>query len=337
MEDKTSQPSPETLQPQADDESVVSAAVPAKNDTPRRLKRVTYRPSHKATFIGLAVVVAILAVNVGVIVWLMRGNGANAAAGRSEVTLSSETLDKLGVSKNAVGARGTELIVGPNARFNGKVIVGGDITVAGQLSLNNKFNAGDASIAKLQAGDTSVNQLTVNADGTMTNLNLRRDLAVAGATRLQGPVTMSQLLTVNNNLNVAGNLAVGGILSARGFQASSLTSDTTLTIGGHIITRGSAPNVGPGGPALGSNGTVSISGNDAAGTVAANVGVGATSGIVANIAFRNAYGSTPHVIVTAVGSGPRNVYVTRTASGFSIGVGDAMPPGGWAFDYFVVQ
>ena len=337
MEDKTTQPSPETLQPQSDDETVVSAAPTTKGEVPKRLKRVTYRPSHKATFIGLAVVVVILAVNVGVIAWLMRGNGVNAVAERNEVTLSSETLDKLGVSKNAVGTRGTELVVGPNARFNGKVIVGGDITVAGKLSLNSTFVAPAATIAKLEAGETSLSKLAVNGDSTLSNLNVGRDMTVIGATRLQGPVTITQLLTVNNNLNVAGNLAVGGTLSARGFQASSLTSDTTLTIGGHIITRGSAPNVGPGGTALGSNGTVSISGNDAAGTVAANVGVGATSGIVANIAFRNAYGSTPHVIVTAVGSGPRNVYVTRSPSGFSIGVGDAMPPGGWAFDYIVMQ
>lgn len=335
--ENTSQPSPEVLQPQTDESPAApSSTPPAGGKGPKQFKRGTYRPSHKATFLGVAVVVAILAINVGVIAFLMRDPDTGGDVNRSEVTLSAETLDKLGVSKSPVGNRGTELVVGPNARFNGKVTIGSDISIAGKLSLNNKFIAQDASLAKLEAGDVTLQQLGVNGDGTLTNVNVRQALAVAGPSRLQGPVTMSQLLTVNNSINVAGNLAIGGVLSARSFQASSLTSDTTLTIGGHIISRGAAPGLSPGG-ALGSGGTASISGSDSAGTVAANVGVGASAGIVANVTFRQAYASTPRVIVTAVGAGPRNVYVNRSATGFSIGVGDAMPPGGWAFDYFVIQ
>ena len=338
-EDKTAgAPTPEELQPQADDAPSVS--VPTSAEAAEAIKRprhVTYRPSHKATFIGLGVVVAILAANAGILMLVMRGSDANAQVNRSEVTLSSETLDKLGVSRNAVGTRGTELVVGPDSRFNGKVTVGGEVSIAGELKLNSKLTASSASLSKLEAGETSLAQLNVNGDGTISTLNLRKDLIVAGLTRLQGPVTLSQLLTVNNNLNVAGNLAVGGVLSARGFQASALTSDTTLTIGGHIITRGTAPGVGPGGPALGANGTVSISGNDAAGTVATNIGVGATSGILANVAFKNQYGSTPHVVVTMVGAGGSSIYVNRTSSGFSIGINGALAPGGYAFDYIVMQ
>lgn len=281
-------------------------------------------------------VVVILAINVGVIAYLMRDPGGGEEVNRSEVTLSSETLDKLGVSKNPVGTRGAELIIGPSTRFNSKVTIGSDITIAGKLNLNNTFIAQEASLAKLQAGEVTLQQLGVNGDATVTNANVRQTLSVAGATRLQGPVTLSQLLTVNNSINVAGNLSIGGVLSARTFQASSLVSDTTLTIGGHVLSRGAAPSLSPGG-ALGSNGTASISGSDTAGTVAANVGVGAVAGTVANISFRQAYASTPRVIITAVGSGPRNIYVTRSSSGFSIGVGDPMPPGGWAFDYFVIQ
>lgn len=338
MENNT-QPSPEVLQPQTDESTAAPSpsTPPTGGKSPKQFKRGTYRPSHKATFIGAAVVAAILAANVGVIAFLMRGNGASGeAVNRSEVTLSAETLDRLGVSKNPVGTRGAELVVGPSARFNGKVTIGSDITIAGKLNLNNTFVAQEASLAKLQAGEVTLQQLGVNGDATVTNVNVRQALAVAGPTRLQGPVTMSQLLTVNNSINVAGNLAIGGVLSARTFQASSLVSDSTLTIGGHIISRGAAPGVSSGG-ALGSGGTVSISGSDTAGTVAANVGVGASPGIVASVSFRQAFSSTPRVIVTAVGSGPRNVYVNRSSTGFSIGVGDAMPPGGWAFDYFVIQ
>ena len=149
-------------------------------------------------------------------------------------------------------------------------------------------------------------------------------------------VTLGQLLTVNNSVNIVGNLAVGGSISVRNFQASSLISDTTLTIGGHIITRGSAPGASAG-PAVGSSGTVSISGNDASGTVAVNIGVGASPGVLANISFKSSYGNTPHVVVTAVGQGPAGVFVNRNSGGFSIGVNNALPPGGYAFDYIVMQ
>ena len=333
-------PAPEVLQPQADEESPapeVASTTASPKATPKRLRRTTYRPSHKATFIGLSVVVAVLAVNAVIITFLMNGQEKTSAqANNNEVTISPAVLDGLGVSRNPVGNAGTELTVGPNSHFNGKVTIGDDVTIAGQLNLNSKFSATDASLTKLQAGDTSLGQLNVNGDGTMTSLNLRKDLRITGLTLLQGPVTMGQLLTVNNSVNVAGNLAVGGTLSARGFQASSLVSDTTLTIGGHVITRGAAPGVGPG-SALGNNGTVSISGNDASGTVAANIGTNAGNGILAYIAFRNQYGTMPHVVITAVGRGADGIYVVRSIGGFSIGVTGALAPGGYAFDYIVMQ
>lgn len=337
-EEKTTEPpAPEVLHPQSDDgtsapESTTSSALKVG----KRLRRTNYRPSHKATFIGVGVVVAILALNAGIIAFVIGNGGVADPKAQGEVTLSPTALEGLGVSRTAVGNLGTELVVGPNARFNGKMTVSSDVSIGGQLKLNSKFTATDASLAKLEAGNTSLQQLNVNGDGTATNLNLRSALNVAGLTRLQGPVTVSQLLTVNNNLNVSGNLAVGGILSARGFQASSLVSDSTLTIGGHVITRGPAPGVGQG-PAVGANGTVSISGNDAAGTVAANIGTGGGNGIVAQVAFRSQYGATPHVVVTAVGRGVGSVYVNRSIGGFSIGVNGPVAPGGYAFDYIVMQ
>lgn len=337
--DDNKQLAPEVLKPQS------SSTTPPPDKTERAgaskttppLRHVTYRPSHKATFIGLAVVVGILAINVLVIVFVMRGQEKiSADFSQDAVVLSPETLDGLGVSRTAVGNLGTELIVGPNSRFNGKVTVGSDMTIGGQLQLNSKFSASDASLAKLEAGDTAVQQLNVNGDGTVTNLNLRRDLTVVGTTRLQGPVTMSQLLTVNNSVNIAGNLAVGGVLSARGFQASSLTSDTTLTIGGHIITRGAAPRVSPGG-GLGSNGTVSISGSDVAGTIAVNIGVGGGNGTLATVTFARQYSATPRVVASGGGRGMGGVYVTRNSTGFTIGIDNAVSPGGYTVDYIVMQ
>ena len=330
-------PAPEVLRPQTEDGEPVPEAATATTPHAGPQRRHTYRPSHKATFIGLAVVVAILAVNAGIIFFVIQSQTtAGTGLSQGQVTLSSGVLDKLGVSRNPVGKSSEELVIGPNSRFNGKVTVGSDVSIAGQLTLNSKFSATDASLANLQAGVTSISQLTVNGDGTVSNLNLRKDLTVLGLARLQGAVTMSQLLTVNNNVNISGNLAVGGVLSARSFQASSLVSDSTLTIGGHVITRGAAPGVGPG-TALGANGTVSISGNDASGTVAANIGTGGGNGILAQVAFRGQYSNTPHVVVTTIGPGMGSVYVSRTAWGFSIGVNGAVAPGGYAFDYIVMQ
>ncbi len=333
----TSAPAPEVLSVQSEDATDKVSSLSSHITPPKKsLKRTTYRPSHKATFIGLAVVAAVLAVNGGVIYWLMNAQQtAGAETNRESVTLSAATLDGLGVSRNPVGNLGSELTVGPNSTFNGKVTMGSDLTVGGQFQLKGDFSANSANFTRLQAGETAVQQLNVNGDTTTTNLNIRTNLSVAGNTTLQGPVTMAQLLTINNSLNVAGNVAVGGTLSARNFQANSLTSGSTLTIGGHIVTNGAAPNVGRGG-AVGNNGTVSISGNDAAGTVAVNAGTGAGNGLLAQVSFKSQYGNIPHVVITPVGQYAA-VYVTRSIGGFSIFSASAMGPGGYVFDYVIMQ
>lgn len=335
-------PEPELLKPKADEEAPVESvskagSVSGVKAKVKRLRRGSYRPSHKATFIGVGVVAVILAINAGIIAYLIHSqNVANAKAAEDEVTLSPGVLNSLGVSRNAVGNAGAVLTVGPNANFGGAVTIKGDTSIAGQLRLNSKFSANDASLTVLKAGKTSLQEVNVNGNGTVSNLNVRSALTVAGTTRLQGPVTISRLLTVNNSLNVAGNLAVGGVLSANSFQANNLTSGSNLTIGGHLITRGSAPGVSAG-SGLGSNGTVSISGNDASGTVAVNAGAGAGGGTLVHVSFRNNYASTPHVVITPIGRAVPNAYVNRTSAGFNIVVSGSLSPGGYAFDYVVMQ
>jgi hypothetical protein len=336
----TELPAPEVLAPRSDEASKGPEAAGFSGNagntpkSPRRLRRGTYRPSHKATFIGLAVVVGVLLVNAVIITLILRGQSSHKSqANQDEVTISGDVLEKLGVNRTPVGDLGLQLVVGPAAKFNNKVQVSGDVNISGQLKLNNKITATDASLTKLDAGNTSLGQLNVNGDGTLSSLNLRKDLVVTGTTRLQGTVTVSQLFTVNNNVNVSGNLAVGGTLSVGALHISSGTIDSNLTIGGHIITRGSAPSVSRG-SATGSNGSVSISGNDASGTVAVNAGTGAGNGMVATVTFRNRYNITPHVVVTPIG----NVgvfYISRSSTGFSIYVGNGLSPGGYAFDYIV--
>lgn len=297
----------------------------------------SYRPSHKATFIGIAVIAVILLINVVVIYFVMKSQGVSPTEALSgDVTISPAVLDTLGVSRNTVGSAGTELIVAPDSSFKGKVTMASDVSVSGQLNLNGKFSVADASISKLAAGEAAVEKLNVNGDATISNLNLRKDLTVLGTTRLQGAVTVSQLLTVNNSVNITGNLAVGGTLSARSFQASNLVSDTTLTVGGHIITRGNAPGMSRG-SALRDTDTVSNSGNDASGTIAVNIGAGSIgAGCLATLSFTSRYSNIPHVVVTAVGA-ISNLYIYRSTSGFSVCTASSLSYGGYAIDYIVMQ
>jgi len=335
-------PEPEALKPRVDDAAPSKSGtapvthVPPAPPTGKRPKHRNYRPSHKATFIGAAVVIVILVVNAGILAFVLKNQTKTIEVGANgDVTVSPSVLKKLGVNSSTLGSAGVQLVVDPDAQFKGKVSIAGNLAASGQVQVNGKITGSDASLTQLEAGNTALSQLNVNGSSTLSSLNLRNGLVVTGATQLQGAVTISQLLTVNNSLNVSGNLAVGGTLSANAFSARNLASTSTLTIGGHIITGGSTPAIGPG-PGIGSNGTVSISGNDAAGTVAVNIGAPGGNGVVAQVAFRTQYGSTPHVVVTAVGANAGSFYITRSVGGFSIIV-SSLPPGGYSFDYIVEQ
>lgn len=326
-------PTPETLQPRSNDAAAAAqpSPTPPQNQS-KKPRRRSYRPSHKATFIGIAVVAVILAINAVILqVVLKKQAKINDLVSSGQVTISSAELSKLGVNRSSIGSSGTELIVTPDAQFKGKLSVAGSATIGGQLILNDKLNATSASLTQLQAGKTALSDLNVNGDATASTLNLRKDLVVQGLTQLQGPVTLNQLLTVNNSINLSGNLSVGGVLAVNKFSVQS------LIIAGHLTTSGPTPNVGRGGSALGSNGTVAISGNDAAGTVSVNTGVGATAGILANIAFHTQYADAPRVVISPIGIGA-NFYITNLSiGGFSIAVTSGLPPGGYRFNYIVVQ
>lgn len=335
--DQSAFPEAETLTPRSEDAAGEQPAKTPEKPADSSLHRHrTYRPSHKATFVSLIVIAAILVINAGIVGFVLkRQGGSKGLNSQGEVTISQAALDKVGVNRSSVGDSGLELIVTPDARFSNDVTIGGNVSVAKDLKLNSKFSASDANLGQLQAGNTSVNQLNVSGEASLSNLTMRGNLQVAGQTRLQGPVTISQLLTVNNNVGIAGSLSVGGALSTNNLAVRSLTITSTLTIGGHIITSGQAPGVSAGG-GVGNNGTVSISGNDAAGTVAINTGTGAGGGLMASITFRNKYSNIPHVVVTPIGN-VGNFYISRSSTGFNIFVGNALPPGSYAFDFIIAQ
>jgi cytoskeletal protein CcmA (bactofilin family) len=331
----TNAPQPEELKPRS--EANAAAPPPSTAATPVKLKKRSYRPSHKATFVGLAAVIAILAINAAIITFLLKKQAkTDGIASKGQVSLSNADLSKLGINRNTIGNTGNELIVTPNSQFKGKLNVAGDTTLAGQLLLSNKVTGTNASFTQLQSGKTSVSELDINGNTTASSLNLRKDLVVTGNTQLQGTVNMKQLLTVSNSVNVTGNLSIGGVLTVGTFSARSLTSTSTLTIGGHIITNGSSPSLAPGN-ALGSNGTASVSGNDAAGVISINIGVSASPGTLASIAFHSQYGSLPRVVITPVGVGANFFIFNLTASGFSVGVTSGLPAGGYLVNYIAMQ
>ena len=346
LDHSTESPGPEVLKPRVDDgtpadETASSSQSSSTSEKGSQLRHRTYRPSHRATFIGLAAVVLILAINAGILAFVLESKAKSNNLTAGQVSISSSALSKIGVNSSTISNSGIELTVNPNALFNGKLTVAGDVSIGGQLKLNSTFVASSANLTQLQAGNTTLSQLNVNGSSTFSSLNLRNNLAVTGTTQLQGAVTIGQLLTVNNNLTVTGNLAVGGVLSTNSFSAHSLTSTSTLTIDGHVITGGLTPAVGPG-PALGSNGTVAILGNDSSGIISINFGVGSSSGTLVNLAFRSQYGSSPHVIITpvgAVGIGCSFYILNLSVGGFSVGVNGCTLPtfGDYGIDYIVEQ
>lgn len=332
-------PEAEVLQPRTADNAASAAAstdTPLKPATPNRPQHRTYHPSHKATLIGLGVVLLILAINAVVFTVLLKKQSKNELEKKGQVTISTADLNRLGINRTAIGSSNVDLIVSPNAQFKGRLAVAGNTSISGQLILNSKLTGTDASISQLQAGNTSLSQLNVNGDSTMNSLNLRKDLVVAGLTQLQGPVTLSQLLTVTNGINVTGNLAVGGVLTGNTVNARILSASSSLGIGGHIISSGATPSVG-GGPALGSNGTVSISGNDIAGTISINTGAGAGAGTLASVTFKSLYSAAPKVVITPVGASGSYYISSTSANGFAVAVSSGLAPGGYRINYIVVQ
>lgn len=322
-------PAPEVLQPKAETESAEressgDSRSDPKAKPPAKRPHRTYRPSHKATFIGVAVVAIILLINSVVIFFVVKHQAKTSQLVQGQVSINQSALDKLGVKRSSVGDNGVELTVNPNSRFNGSVQVGGDVSIAGQLILSKRFSASDASLAQLQAGKVSISDLNVNGDGTVTNLNVRQNLAVAGNSRLQGAATF------DSSVNITGNLVIGGQLTVNNLHIQSLKVDSVIQLNGHFITSGLTPGIGSV-----SCGRATISGDDASGTIFVGGNCNGPK-TVASISFRSRYSGYPHVVVTPVCSGATPYLTGVSTSGFSLGINGSIS-GGCQFSYIVMQ
>ncbi|HEX4774693.1 MAG TPA: hypothetical protein VH234_04200 [Candidatus Saccharimonadales bacterium] len=235
----------------------------------------------------------------------------------SSQSLTQSTLDQLANSDATVGSNNQVLNVQSSAVFAGKVLVRQDLEVAGSLQIG---------------GTVALNGLAVSGTSQLGQVQINKDLAVAGNSSIQGTVTIAKSLQVN------GSGTFSGPLSAPQITTSSLQLNSDLTLTHHIVAGGATPSHS-GGSGLGSGGTASVSGSDTSGSVTINTGAGPAAGCFVTIDFVNKYDSTPHILLTPVGSsaGGLSYYVNRSSSSFSICDATAPPASAsFGFDYFVV-
>ncbi len=306
-------------------------------DIERKHRLRSYRPTHKATFIGLGVVLVILGINAAILGFLIKKEGANSKAISSHgVSISPGVLSKLGVSDSQIGNSNEKLTIDPAAQFNSTLTVAGDAKIGGQLHLNSDLNATNANLSQVQVGSATINSVNINGNATASTLSVRNNVAVNGAAIFQNDVTVGQLLSVDSSAAISNNLSVGGQISANSLTVGTLTIAGTITVGSHIITTGSSPSVSVG-SALGSNGTAGINGNDSAGIINLGVGNGPTGYLAVHVSFRSAYSLTPVVVISPLGN-YANFYLSNlTSTGFDIDVPSNLAPGGYQITYIVIQ
>jgi cytoskeletal protein CcmA (bactofilin family) len=232
--------------------------------------------------------------------------------------LSASTLSQLATSDATVGEAKQTLSVQANAVFAGKVLVRNTLEVGGNLQVN---------------GGVSLSNITVTDSATLGQVQVGKNLAVAGDAGIQGQ------LSVAKGLQVTGNGTFSGSVTALQITTGALTLNGDLVLTHHITAGGPQPTRSSG-AALGAGGTASVSGSDTSGSVSINTGSGAAAGCFVAITFAQKYNDAPHVIATPIGSdaGKLDYYITRSSTGFSICDASAPPAGAsFAFDYFVVN
>ena len=131
-------------------------------------------------------------------------------------SLSSSTLKQLATSDVTVGQPRQILRVQGNAIFAGKVLINDSLEVAGPIKVG---------------GSLSVPGITVSGNSLFEQLQISKNLAVAGDTSMQGQ------LAVQKGLSVAGSGTFGGTLTAPALNVSTLQLSGTLTITKHPTSR----------------------------------------------------------------------------------------------------
>jgi cytoskeletal protein CcmA (bactofilin family) len=269
-----------------------------------------------SVYLLMFALVVLLALMVVVGTYLRSHSKTNTKINNQDLTQSD--LDKLAQSDVTVGDAKQVLNVQSNAVFAGQVLVRSDLQVAGKLQVG---------------GSLSLTGITVAGDSVFDQIQVNKNIQVAGDGSIQGQ------LTIAKSLNVNGGGTFNGALSATSLTVNSLQLNGDVSFSRHI----SAGGVNPGrtnGNALGGGGTASVGGSDTAGSITINTGSNPSAGCFITVIFANKYSSTPHVVVSPVEApaGNLNYYVTRNVSNFTVCSTNAPAANvSFGFDYIIIN
>lgn len=297
-----------------------SAAAPEEQPPPQDKKPGFFKRLSRRLniYFLLFILILVAAGSIVLVAYLQSRHAAQPTNTIKTQDLTQSTLQKIANSDATVGNNQSVLNVQSSAVFAGQVLIRKDLQVAGNLNIG---------------GTVALNNITVSGASQFGQMTVNKNLAVGGDTAIQGATTISK------SLQVGGNGTFKGSLSAPQIATSGLQLNGDLVLSHHITTSGGTPSQSNG-SALGSGGTASVSGTDTAGSVSVNTGNSPAAGCFVTIGFTAKYGSTPHVLITPVGSaaGSLNYYVNRSTSSFSI-CDASVPPSGssFTFDYFVIN
>jgi cytoskeletal protein CcmA (bactofilin family) len=265
-------------------------------------------------YLLLFILLIILSAATGTILYLKASNQANNAGSSPSQSLSQTELSQLADSDVTVGGPQSTLNVQSNAVFSGSVLVHSNLQVAGTLQVGNS------------AANTG---LRVTGNSTFDDVQITKSLALTGNGSIQGQ------LNVQGNLGVTGSGTFNGNISAPQITVSTIQLNGDLDLTHHIDAGGSTPSRSYG-TALGSGGSASVSGSDTAGSVTINTGSSPAVGCFVTITFTAPFNSTPHIVITPVGSSAAGLayYINRSTTNFSICTTSTPPSSvSFGFDY----
>lgn len=299
------------------EKSTIPAPGPDKNNNSfRRSGIVSFITTHLNVYILIFILLIIVA---GVAIFASYQASKDHSSNNSidVQNLSDKDLAAIRNSTTTVGDAKSILNVESNAVFSGKVLVRDSLEVAGAIKVGGGMTLPNITVSGTsQFEDIKLNNLSISGNGTVLGQ-----------------------LTIQKSLLVSGGGSFGGVLAAPQLNVDSLQVSKDLAINRHILAGGVTPGLSFGG-ALGNGGTASVNGSDTSGTVTINTGSGPVPGTFATINFNQKFNSTPHVVITPVGSGGAglNYYVTRSTSGFTINTTNSAPAGtSFSFDYIVID
>ncbi len=236
----------------------------------------------------------------------------------SSQSLSQSTLDQLANTDVTVGEPKHTLNVQSNAVFSGSVLMRENLQIAGTLQVGTNL---------------AIAGLRVSGQSTFDDVQITKSLAVTGSTSFQGGLNIGQ------SLNVKGGGTFLGAVSAPSLTVGSLQLSGDLNLTHHVAAGGATPSRSNG-TALGGGGTVSVSGSDTAGTITINTGSSPAAGCFVTVTFASKFNSTPHLVITPIGSAAAGLdyYANRSTTSFSVCSTNAAPGGTtFGFDYIVLD